>query len=70
MKEVATWIGYFVMILAPFLIGAALYDFSDRFDTCKARIDFASDRIDIVLKILEDLSSRVDKLEDSKDAGN
>jgi hypothetical protein len=70
MKEIATWIGYFVMIMAPFLIGAALYDFSDRLDTCKTRIDFANDRIDIVLKIVEDVSSRVDKLEEPKDASN
>lgn len=63
MKEVATWIGYFMMIAAPFLIGAALYSLCERLEYYEARIEIAHERINSI-------SRRVDALEDSKDASD
>jgi hypothetical protein len=70
MKEVAIYLGYFVMIISPFLIAVALYNFFDNIDTYESRTDYAHDRIDDILQEVEIISSRVDALEDSKDAGN
>jgi hypothetical protein len=70
MKEIATWIGYFVMIISPFLISAALYSFFDKLGTYEYRTDYAYDRIDDILQELNIISSRIDALEDSKDAGD
>lgn len=70
MKEVAICLGYFVMIMAPFLIAVALYNFFDNLDTYESRTDYAHDRIDDILQEVEIISRRVDALEGSKDAGN
>ena len=70
MKEVAICLGYFVMIIAPFLIAVALYSFFDNLNTYESRTDYAHDRIDNILHEVEIISSRVDVLEESKDAGD
>ena len=70
MKEVAICLGYFVMIIAPFLISVALYNFFDNIDTYESRTDYAHDRIDDLLQEVEIISSRIDALEGSKDASN
>jgi len=70
MKEVAICLGYFVMIIAPFLIAVALYSFFDNLNTYESRTDYAHDRIDDLLQEVEIISRRVDALEGSKDAGN
>jgi len=70
MKEVAFCLGYFVMIIAPFLIAVALYNFFDNLNTYESRTDYAHDRIDNISQRVDIISRRVDALEDSKDAGN
>lgn len=70
MKEVAICLGYFVMIIAPFLIAVALYNFFDNLDTYESRTDYAHDRIDDILQEVEIISRRVDALEGSKDASD
>ena len=77
MKEIAICLGYFVMIISPFLISVALYSFFDKIDTYESRTDYAHDRLDEVLEEVSQIqaevktiSSRVDKLEDPKDASN
>lgn len=70
MKEIAICLGYFVMIIAPFLIAVALYSFFDNIDTYEHRTDYAHDRIDDILQEVDIISRRVDALEGSKDAGN
>lgn len=70
MKEVAICLGYFVMIIAPFIIAVALYNFFDNIDTYESRTDYAHDRIDDLLQEVEIISSKVDALEESKDAGD
>ncbi len=70
MKEVATWIGYVVMVAAPFLISVALYSFFDNLNTYESRTDYAHDRIDDILQEVKIVSSRVDALKGSKVACN
>ena len=70
MKEIAICLGYFVMIISPFLIAVALYSFFDNIDTYEHRTDYAHDRIDEISERVDIISSRVDALEGSKDASD
>ena len=77
MKEAATCLGYFVIIIAPLLISVAIYSFFDELSTYKSRTDYAHSRIDDVLDEVsqiranvKNISRRIDALEDSKDAGD
>lgn len=70
MKEVAIFLGFLVMVISPFLISVALYNFFDKIDTYESRTDYAHDRIDNISQRVDIISSRIDALEDSKDASN